>query len=328
MSAPDLSKFLNPNPQGVRELEFRALGTECRIKIRLKSERNALQFAADSLEWIKNFEEKYSRYLETSLISKINNCAGHSWVEIDDDAQRLPHVADEVFRKSKGILDATMLPLAKVWDWKKIHKELPNEQEIHEALRLTGWDKVERREGAIFLPEKGMGLDFGGFGKELAVDALIEISRRHNIKDVLIDLGRDVYAKGGNGKHKFWHIGIEDGKNPDNCLASLAIRDRAVSSSGSYARHFMHENKRYGHIIDPRSGWPTSNGVNSVTIIAKNCLEAGIYSTVCYILGLSEGLNFASNFPEVDVCIQSDQGIEGNPQFEKWLVKENNDKEN
>ena len=90
----------------------------------------------------------------------------------------------------------------------------------------------------------------------------------------------------------------------------------------------MHENKRYGHIIDPRSGWPTSNGVISVTIIAKNCLEAGIYSTVCYILGLNEGLNFVSNFPEVDVCIQSDQGIEGNTQFEKWLVKEGNDKEN
>ena len=60
MSAPDLSKFLKPNHQGVRELEFRALGTECHIKIRLKSERDALQFAADTLEWIKNFEEKYS----------------------------------------------------------------------------------------------------------------------------------------------------------------------------------------------------------------------------------------------------------------------------
>ena len=89
----------------------------------------------------------------------------------------------------------------------------------------------------------------------------------------------------------------------------------------------MHENKRYGHIIDPRSGWPTSNGVNSVTVVAKSCLEAGIYSTVCYILGVDEGLSFASNFPEVDVCIQSDQGTDGNPQFERWLVKEDNDKE-
>ena len=220
-----------------------------------------------------------------------------------------------------------MLPLAKVWDWKKIHQQLPTEDNIQEALRLIGWDQVERREGAIFLPETGMGLDFGGFGKELAVDALIEISRRHNIEDVLIDLGRDIYANGGNGKHEFWHIGIEDGKNPENCLASLAISDRAVSSSGTYARHFMHNDKRYGHIIDPRTGWPTSNGVNSVTVIANSCLEAGIHSTVCYILGVDEGLNFSSKFHEVDVCIQSDQGTEGNPQFERWLVKEDNDKE-
>ena len=117
MSAPDLSKFLNPNPQGVRELEFRALGTECHVKIRLKPERDALQFAADTLEWIKNFEEKYSRYLDTSLISKINAAAGQSWIETDEDAERLINLADEVFRKSDGILDATMLPLASVWDW-------------------------------------------------------------------------------------------------------------------------------------------------------------------------------------------------------------------
>ena len=105
MSAPDLSKFLKPNPQGVRELEFRALGTECHIKIRLKSERDALQFAADTLEWIKNFEEKYSRYLDTSLISKITAAAGQSWVETDEDAERLLNVAEEVFRKSEGILE-------------------------------------------------------------------------------------------------------------------------------------------------------------------------------------------------------------------------------
>ncbi|MEC7863052.1 MAG: FAD:protein FMN transferase [Verrucomicrobiota bacterium] len=321
MSAPDLSQFLTPTANGVRDLKFRALGTECNIKIRLSSERQSLKFAADALEWIKNFEEKYSRYLDNSLVSTINSAAGQSWIEVDEDAERLLNVADEVFRKSDGILDATMLPLARVWDWKKIHDQLPEEEEIQTALELTGWDKVQRMPGSVFLPEKGMGIDFGGFGKELAVDALIEISRRHHIEDILIDLGRDICASGGNGEHEFWHIGIEDGKNPGNCLASLAISDRAVSSSGTYARHFMHDEKRYGHIIDPRTGWPSSNGIHSVTVIAKSCLEAGIHSTVCYILGVNEGLNFSSKAHDIDVCIQSDQGMEGNPQFERWLVK-------
>ncbi|MEE2807766.1 MAG: FAD:protein FMN transferase [Verrucomicrobiota bacterium] len=327
MSAPNLSQFLTPTANGVRELKFKALGTECNIKIRLDSETQSLKFATDALEWIKNFEEKYSRYLDNSLVAIINSAAGQSWIEVDEDAERLLNVADEVFRKSDGVLDATMLPLARVWDWKKIHKQLPDEQQIQEALRLTGWDKVQRKSGKIFLPEKGMGIDFGGFGKELAVDALIEISRRHQIEDVLIDLGKDIYASGSNGKHNFWHIGIEDGKNPGNCLTSLAISDRAVSSSGTYARHFIHDGKRYGHIIDPRTGWPTSNGIDSVTVIAKTCLEAGIHSTVCYILGAEEGLNFSSKSHEIDVCIQSDQGIEGNPQFERWLAKESKDTE-
>ncbi len=158
---------MTPNANGVRELKFRALGTECNIKVRLGSETQSLKFAADALEWIKNFEEKYSRYLDNSLVATINSAAGQSWVEVDEDAERLLNVAGEVFRKSDGILDATMLPLAKVWNWKKIHEQLPDEQEIQEALQLTGWDKVERREGAIFLPEKGMVLILEDLEKSL-----------------------------------------------------------------------------------------------------------------------------------------------------------------
>ena len=137
MSAPDLSQFLTPNANGVRELKFRALGTECNIKLRLSSETQSLKFAADALEWIKNFEERYSRYLDNSLVATINSAAGHSWVEIDEDAERLLNVADEVFRKSE----------TSKWAWSNISANVPmqaiREADSEELIREENFNNIE-----------------------------------------------------------------------------------------------------------------------------------------------------------------------------------------
>lgn len=321
MTVLDKKASLLPDCHGVRHLSFRALGTECHIRFRHAADREALEFAAEALEWLGKFEAKFSRFLPDSIVSKINAAAGRSWVKIDAETEQLLDIADELFTVTDGILDAAMLSLLRVWDWKVVHERLPGKAEVEKALALTGWDKVERRPGKVRLPGEGMGLDFGGFGKELAVDALIELARRREIKDVLIDLGRDVFALGGNGAHPFWHIGVENGNQPGVCWGGLAISDRAVSASGSYARHFTHNGVRYGHILDPRTGWPVSNGTHAVTVVGRSCLEAGIQSTTAYVLGPSAGLQFASRAHGVDICIQSDQGIDGNRDFGRWLVR-------
>ena len=306
---------------GIRHLEFKALGTNCSIKFRLTDERAALLFAAEALGWIGKFEAKFSRFQPTSLVSRINAAAGTEWVAVDDEMEHMLKLADDLHRRTHGILDPTLLPLLRVWDWKQVHLKLPQASEVQAALALTGWQKVQRRPGAVRLPEAGMGLDFGGFGKEYAVDYLAKIARQHGITDALIDLGRDLFAMGGNGRHPFWHVGIEDGCKPGECWGGLAVSDRAVSASGDYARHFSHDGVRYGHILDPRTGWPVSNGMRAVTVIAPSCLEAGVYSTAVFVLGPRDGLHLASLARGVEVCAQSESGIEGSRDFGKWLVK-------
>ena len=306
---------------GIRHLAFRALGTHCSIKFRLTDERAALLFAAEALGWIGKFEAKFSRFQPTSLVSRINAAAGGEWVAVDDEMEHLLRLADDLHRRTDGILDPTLLPLLRVWDWKQVHLKLPQASEVQAALALTGWQKVQRRAGAVRLPEAGMGLDFGGFGKEYAVDYLAKIARQHGLTDALIDLGRDLFALGGNGRHPFWHVGIEDGCKPGECWGGLAVSDRAVSASGDYARHFTHDGIRYGHILDPRTGWPVSHGMRAVTVIAPSCLEAGVYSTTVFVLGPRDGLHLASLARGVEVCAQSESGIEGSRDFGKWLVK-------
>jgi thiamine biosynthesis lipoprotein len=312
---------LAPDALGVRRLEFAALGTNCLIKFRLDDERSALEFAASALDWIGTFEAKFSRFRPDSLVSRINAAAGREWVKTDSDMETLLDIAAEIHTCTKGIIDPTLLPLLKVWNWKVAHLRLPDRADVKAALALTGWSKVQRRPGAVFLPEAGMGLDFGGFGKEFAVDRLAALARQAGITDAIVDLGRDLYAMGGNGAHPFWHIGIEDGNQPGTCWGGLGVNGRAGSASGDYARYFFHDGVRYGHILDPRTGWPVSNGMRAVTVVANTCLQAGIYSTAVFILGARDGLYLASLARDVEVCAQSEHGIEGSRGFGKWLVQ-------
>ena len=312
---------LQADDHGVRHLEFHALGTRCSVKFRLLEDRAALGFAAEALDWIGRFEEKFSRFRSHSLISQINAAAGSGWTEVDAEMEHLLDLAGDLYRRTDGVFDPTLLPLLRVWDWKLVHLKLPTPAEVTAALDLTGWGKIERRPGAVRLPVAGMGLDFGGFGKEYAVDYLTKIARQHGITDALIDLGRDIFALGGNGKHPFWHVGIEDGRKPGTCWGGLAVSGRAVSASGDYARHFSHQGVRYGHILDPRTGWPVRNGMRAVTVIAPSCLEAGIYSTAVFVLGARRGIHLASLARGVEVCTQSESDIGGTHGFGKWLVQ-------
>ena len=312
---------LAPDALGVRRLEFAALGTNCLIKFRLDDERGALEFAAAALDWIGKFEAKFSRFRPDSMVSRINAAAGREWVKTDSEMETLLDIAAEVHACTDGIVDPTMLPLLKVWDWKVAHVKLPAREDVKTALALTGWRKVQRRPGAVFLPAAGMGLDFGGFGKEFAVDWLAALARQAGIQDAIVALGRDIHAMGGNGAHPFWHIGIEDGNQPGTCWGGLGVNGKAVSASGDYARYFSHDGVRYGHILDPRTGWPVANGMRAVTVVANTCLQAGIYSTAVFILGARDGLYLASLARDVEVCAQSEHGIEGSRGFGKWLVQ-------
>lgn len=312
---------LQADAHGVRNLQFSALGTSCSIKFRQRDEKKALIYAADALAWIGNFEAKFSRYRPDSIVSRVNAAAGQEWVSVDGEMEHMLKLADDLHRRTNGILDPTLLPLLRVWDWKNVHQKLPDAQEVKAALALTGWKKVQRRPGAVRLPVAGMGLDFGGFGKEYAVDYLAQMARQSGITDALIDLGRDIFALGGNGAHPFWHVGIEDGLKPGNCWGGLAVTNHAVSASGDYARHFTHQGTRYGHILDPRTGWPVANGMRAVTVIAPSCLEAGVYSTAVFVLGPRDGLHLAALARGVEVCAQSVSGTEGSRGFGRWLVK-------
>lgn len=288
----------------LRALRWTALGTECFIQHASSDERMSRAFEQAAQAWVAGFEAKFSRFRPDSLISRINAAAGRDWVAIDEEMERILDLSGSIYSITKGLLDITALPLLRLWDYKAAVPRIPSAAEIAEAKRLVGWPRVQRERGRVRLPEAGMALDLGGWGKEYAVDLVAGIAREHGITSALVDFGHDLHAVGAAPGKPGWHIGLEDPARPgDTCWGSLAIKDRGVASSGDYRRGFTIDSVRYGHIIDPRTGRPVAHGARQVTVIAPTCVQAGVLSTTAFILPPAEGVRFIQESMGAEGCI-------------------------
>jgi thiamine biosynthesis lipoprotein len=283
--------------RGLHKLEFRAMSTHCRVNFHGVPADVARDFQRDVVTWTAQFEARYSRFIPDSLIGRINAAAGEHWVETDPETDRLFNLCQELFFFTRGSFDPTALPLIKLWNWKAQPPVVPDDAAIQAALTLVGWNKIQRRPGGIFLPQAGMALDLGGIGKEYAVDCVINMAIQRGIPNVMVDFGQDVRVRGHALDKKFWWIGLDDAANPGKCWAGVAVTDHAVATSGDYLRNFQINGRRYGHILDPRTGYPAFNDCRAVSIIAPSCTIAGLLATSVCILGAKEGLQLVELHP-------------------------------
>ena len=290
--------------RGYAHLAFSAMSCPCRVFFSAEPGL-ARVFQDEVLEWVAWFEARYSRFIPDSLISKINAAAGEHWVEIDAETEAIFGLCQELpvfLGATKGVFDPTALPLIRLWNWKAERPVVPEDQPIQKARALVGWTKVQRRPGGVFLPLPGMMIDLGGIGKEYAVDRVLTMLGCNAGSRIFWWIsGRMQRARGQSPEKAPWRIGLEDPRQPGSCWTSVLVTDHAVATSGNYLRNFVVGGRRYGHIIDPRSGYPADNDALSASIIAPHCTFAGIVSTAAIVLGPREGLQMMSYF----------QGIEG-----------------
>ena len=290
----------------LRKLSFPALGTNCEVQYAAPGgDAQAQAFERAAVAWVTAFEAKYSRFRPDSLLSRINDAAGKTWVEVDAEMEGMLKLCDTLHFMTQGVLDPTALPLIKLWNYKAPTPRIPSAAEIAAARALVGWKKVERAPGKIFLPVAGMALDFGGFGKEYAVDVVAQIALDHRLPCALVDFGHDLRALGAPPGRPAWHIGLEDPQKPGTSTASVALVGKGIASSGDYIRCVQIDGKRYGHIIDPRTGWPVANGCTQATVITSTCLQAGVLSTTAFVLGIPRGVEFVQSFPGAEGVLQT-----------------------
>ncbi len=303
----------------LRKFDFRAMGTPCSIQFAATDTGQANGYERAALKWVQNFEARYTRFRDDSLVGQINLAAG-KWVEVDAEMDRMLDMCGMVHFMTQGIVDVTAGPLAKLWDYHHANPRLPSETEVQQARQLVGWNLVERKPGWIRLPQSGMSLDFGGWGKEFAVDHVAGMAADFGLDHVLVDFGHDIKAVGNPPGRPAWHVGLEDPLKPGAMWGSIAALNCAVASSGDYQRGFTIDGQRYGHIIDPRDGRPATHGLRQVTVVAPTCLQAGMLATTAFVLGPEAGLDLIQETMGAEACMVSTRAKHQTRGFFQYVV--------
>jgi FAD:protein FMN transferase len=266
---------------------FRAMGSPCEIQAWAKSQREARHWFVAARSEIARIEQKYSRYLTTSITSIINRSAGGDAIALDTETCDLLNYANACFLSSEGRFDITSGALRRVWDFKAAVPRVPSQHEIDAALQHVGWQRAMWSAPTLHLP-LGMEIDFGGVGKEYAADRAATLCAGQGAQAMLVNLGGDIRVTGAQPDGVPWRIGITHPRasHQGQTIATMGISSGGVATSGDYERFFEFEGKRYCHILDACTGWPVQ-ALQSVSIAAPACMVAGSLCTLAMLVGES-----------------------------------------
>lgn len=271
------------------ETRFKAMGTLCELRLYAGSREAAALASNAVIADVERLEALYSRYRPGSELSRINAIAARGGsVQVDDETAHLLDYAATCHQASDGLFDLSSGILRKAWDFKS--NRLPAAADVTALLARTGWHKLRWQRPTLEFPEPGMELDLGGVVKEYAADRAATLCQQHGIAHGLVNLGGDIRIVGPQPDGSGWRIGISNPDNPDTALCTLLLQGGALASSGDYQRCMTVDGVRYGHILNPFTGWPVRK-LAAVSVVADFCVVAGSASTIA-MLKDEEGIDW------------------------------------
>ena len=266
--------------------QFSAMGCSCEVLIDTEDIGLGRELVAIASTEAWRIEKKFSRYNTEGAVHAINAADGKP-VSVDPETAHLLDFADRCFDVSGGRFDITSGVLRRAWKFDGSDR-LPSPYAVRRLLPLVGWKKVGWRRPEIQLAP-GMEIDLGGIGKEYAVDRALRLLQARTGAAVLVNFGGDIAAGGRRRRGDAWSVGIEDANRPDQPARVLQLSRGALATSGDAKKFLQANGRRYGHILDPRTGWPVPDAPRSVTVAAETCTEAGFLSTLAVLSGKAAG---------------------------------------
>jgi thiamine biosynthesis lipoprotein len=282
---------------------FRAMAAHNELQVHCDDEVLANAAAQRAIAEVARIEAKYSRYRPESLLSRVNAAAGVETVAIDEETERLLDYADACHRRSGGLFDATSGVLRRAWRFDE--PRVPSEEELAPLRSLVGWERVERQPGYVRLAERGMELDFGGFGKEYAVDCAARMLHESGIASAVVNLAGDVAVIGAQPGGEPWRVGVRHPRRADAAVAMIPVSSGALATSGDYERFIEVDGVRHCHVLDPRTGH-AARGFQSVSVLAPSCLIAGSATTIAMLKGRDAGLAWLRSLGLPFLCVLED----------------------
>lgn len=314
----------NSGKQNVVRLFGEAQGSTYSV-IYVDNEQRDFKSSIDSL--LKVIDKSMSTYDPESLISSVNK--GDSMI-LDEHFQKVWEKSVEIYEKSRGVFDVTIAPLVNAWGFGyKQGMERLDSATVDSLRQLTGTNKAALEEDKLRFFQEGMQIDFNAIAQGYTVDVLAALLESHGIDQYMIELGGEVLTKGKNAEGKEWRIGIDkpvafSENRPLQVI--LKLSNKALATSGSYRKFKEHDGRKYSHAIDPRTGYPVTHNVLSVSILADDCMSADAWATTFLILGIEESKPFLKELSLEAYFIYSDKEgglqVEMTPGFQKYILED------
>ncbi|MCK4537627.1 MAG: FAD:protein FMN transferase [Candidatus Krumholzibacteria bacterium] len=280
------------------------MGSKCIISIYGMEEDAAAAIAGEAFHELARIDGLMSNWRGDSELSLLNDGPKDTPVEVSKELFEIIERSIHYSGLTGGAFDVTARPLVRLWGFQRKDGELllekiPSAEAISRTLLHTGSDKVilNRASLAITLPA-GMQIDLAGIGKGYGVDRCVDILRGGGVKSALVNLSGNMYAIGTPPGREGWSIGIREPHGENGIVGKVTIADEAIATSGNYENFVILGGRKYGHIIDPRTGM-TVDHLLSVTVVARSAIESDALSTGLFVLGPEASRELSETFPGV-----------------------------
>jgi thiamine biosynthesis lipoprotein len=260
---------------------FAAMASPCEVLLETDSLGSARELGELAAREASRIEAKYSRYRADSVLSQINRSGGAP-VAVDEETTALLQFAAHCHQLSEGAFDITSGVLRHAWKFDG-RNQLPSPAVVEALRQRVGFERLHLGPGWVTLPG-GMEIDFGGIGKEYAVDRVMQIIASEFSGAALVNFGGDLAANRPPSSGP-WIVGIERPGTDRKARMLLDLSQGGLATSGDTHRFIEVDGRRYAHILDPRTGWPVSGAPRSVTVAAGSCVEAGMLATMAMLRG-------------------------------------------
>lgn len=294
-----LSGCLNKKPIEASDT-YMLMDTVCTIKVGGIDNTNVQKALAAAFDKAHEIAALTDYYSPSSEVSEINTSKANQPIFVSAETADLLNTALYFCEKSNGAFDITVAPLKDLWDIKN-RKNPPADAELKALLPLVDYRKItiDKTTNTVTKSIENIKIDLGGCAKGYAADRALDILKQYDISYALIDFGGNIltYGKNPSRRDGKWLIGIQKPFSQNGESAkTVSVTDSAVVTSGTYQRFFEYNGKIYHHILDPKSGYPTDNGLSSVSIITSSALTADCLSTACMVVGEERGKELAAQF--------------------------------
>jgi thiamine biosynthesis lipoprotein len=315
-------------------IQGRTMGTTYHIKVVTNAAEGVKGLKGKIDQRLVEINQVFSTYIKDSEISRFNalDRVGEKF-QVSDDFLQVMRVAREIHRLSEGAWDGTVNPLVDLWSFGPTRREprMPSGDAIKALLSQIGFEHIQIVAPNFLVKHLAtVTLDLNAIAKGYAVDEVSRLMGAKGFKNYLVEIGGEIYAAGLRPDGQRWRVGINRPQKEaafNEVYKVVPITNQAFATSGDYRNFFELDGVRYSHVIDPRSGFPVSNGVVSVSIIADTCTLADGLATAIMVMGAEKGIRLADRLPNVEAFIVvenangnlqnfSSQGFKSDKRFE------------